>query len=115
MTAEICLALLCALGAGALVWLLAGWLVRPAACRRFPVVLPAWGDGEGLEGGLRWLAWLRGAGLFRGQAVIWDRDLTPAGRRLALDLCLRWPWVTCCPGGTLEEFLDEGRPGYEIK
>ncbi|MFR4561235.1 MAG: hypothetical protein ACLT5P_08420 [Flavonifractor plautii] len=71
------------------------------------VVLPGRGPGEDLEAGLRQLAWLRQAGLFRGEAVIWDEALDREGRQLALRLALRWPWVICCPPGELEEWLRE--------
>ena len=85
---EAILALLCALGAAVLL-----------------TVIPGRGDGDSLEAALRQLAWLRRAGLFRGEAVIWDAGLTPEGRELALHLALRWSWVTCCPRGALEEWL----------
>lgn len=81
---EAALALLCAVGAGSLLWLLFGLLVRPAQGREPWVVLPGRGSGEDLEAGLRQLAWLRRAGLFRGEAVIWDEDLDREGRQLAL-------------------------------
>lgn len=102
---EAALALLCALGVGSLLWLLFGLLVRPARGREPWVVLPGRGPGEDLEAGLRQLAWLRRAGLFRGEAVIWDAGLTPEGWELALHLALRWSWITCCPRGALEEWL----------
>ena len=85
---EAALALLCALGVGSLLWLLFGLLVRPARGREPWVVLPGRGPGEDLEAGLRQLAWLRRAGLFRGEAVIWDEDLDREGRQLALRLAL---------------------------
>ena len=100
---EAALALLCALGVGSLLWL----LFRPARGREPWVVLPGRGPGEDLEAGLRQLAWLRRAGLFRGEAVIWDEALDREGRQLALRLALRWPWVVCCPPGELEEWLRE--------
>ena len=87
--------------------LLFGLLVRPARGREPWVVLPGRGPGEDLEAGLRQLAWLRRAGLFRGEAVIWDEALDREGRQLALRLALRWPWVICCPPGELEEWLRE--------
>ena len=102
---EAILALLCALGAAVLLWLLLGWLVRPASVHNLWTVIPGRGDGDSLEAALRQLAWLRRAGLFRGEAVIWDAGLTPEGRELALHLALRWSWVTCCPRGALEEWL----------
>ena len=102
---EAILALLCALGAAALLWLFFGWLVRPASVHNLWTVIPGRGDGDSLEAALRQLAWLRRAGLFRGEAVIWDAGLTQEGRELVLRLTLRWNWVTCCPGGALEEWL----------
>ena len=102
---EAILALLCALGAAVLLWLLLGWLVCPASVHNLWTVIPGRGDGDSLEAALRQLAWLRRAGLFRGEAVIWDAGLTPEGRELALRLALRWSWVTCCPRGALEEWL----------
>ena len=104
---EAVLALLCAVGRGSLLGLLVGLLVRPARGREPWVVLPGRGAGAELEAGLRQLAWLRRAGLFRGEAVIWDEDLDREGRQLALRLALRWPWVTCCPPEELEEWLRE--------
>ena len=102
---EAILALLCAVGAAALLWLLFGWLVRPASVHNLWIVIPGRGNGNLLEAALRQLAWLRRAGLFRVEAVIWDAGLTPEGRELALRLSLRWSWVTCCPSGALEEWL----------
>lgn len=104
---EAALALLCAVGAGSLLWLLFGLLVRPSRGREPWVVLPGRGDGSDLEASLRQLAWLRRAGLLCGEAVIWDEDLDREGRQLALRLTLRWPWVICCPPGELEEWLRE--------
>ena len=104
---EAALALLCAVGAGSLLWLLFGLLVRPSRGREPWVVLPGRGDGSDLEASLRQLAWLRRAGLLCGEAVILDEDLDREGRQLALRLTLRWPWVTCCPPEELEEWLRE--------
>ena len=50
-------------------------------------VLPGRGDGEGLEAAVQWLSWLRKAGLFQGEVVLWDVGLTPVGGR--------WPFA--CP------------------
>ena len=85
---EAILALLCALGAALLLWLLLGWLVRPASVHNLWTVIPGRGDGDSLEAALRQLAWLRRAGLFRGEAVIWDEALDREGRQLALRLAL---------------------------
>lgn len=68
----------------------------------------AWrGRRRGAGGHLRWLAWCREGGVFRGWAVIFDRSLTPQGRELALNLARRWSWVSCCPAGSLEEWLSQ--------
>ena len=99
------LALLCAVGAVCLIGRFFGWLLRPLEAPLW-VVVPCRGGGETLEGTLRWLSWLRRAGLFQGKAVLWDQGLTAEGRALALRLTLRWPWAACCPGGALEERLN---------
>ena len=90
---EAILALLCALGAAVLLWLFFGWLVRPASVHNLWTVIPGRGDGDSLEAALRQLAWLRRAGLFRGEAVIWDAGLTPEGRELVTDYrILQYYW-----------------------
>ena len=100
-------ALLCAVGAFCLVGLFFGWLVRPMNVGALWIILPCQGSGRELEGTLRWLSWLRRAGLFQGEAVLWDVGLTAEGQELALRLTLRFPWAVCCPGGVLEERLRE--------
>ena len=98
-------ALLCAIGAATLIGMFFGWLLRPAQWNGMRAVLPGRGDGEGLEAAVQWLSWLRKAGLFQGEVVLWDVGLTPRGREVALRLSLNRPWVTCCPQGALEEWL----------
>ena len=53
---EAILALQCAVGAAALLWLLFGWLVRPASVHNLWTVIPGRGDGGTLEAALRQLA-----------------------------------------------------------
>lgn len=103
---ELAAAILFVIGGAALLWYLFGRLLRPIRGGRIWMVLPGDGDGAGLEETLRWLAWCRDGGAFRGCAVIFDRSLTPQGRELALNLARRWSWVSCCPAGSLEEWLD---------
>lgn len=102
---ELAAAVLFIIGSAALLWYLFGRLLRPIRGERIWLVLPAQGDGAGLEETLRWLAWSRESGGVRGWAVILDRGLTPQGRELALNLARRWHWVSCCPPGCLEEWL----------
>ena len=99
-------AFLCGVGACTLIALFFLWLLRPAQAEQLWTVLPGRGDGGALECTLQWLSWLRRAGLFQGEAVIWDADLTPEGRGLALRLTLRWSWVTLRPRGSLEEWME---------
>ena len=105
---ELAAAILFMIGAAARLWYLFGRLMRPIRGEQIWMVLPGEGDGEGLEETLRWLAWCRESGTFRGWAVIFDRSLTPRGRELALNLARRWSWVSCCPAGSLEEWLSQG-------
>ena len=104
---ELAAAILFVIGAAALLWYLFGRLLRPVSGKRVWMVLPGEGDGEALEETLRWLAWYRESGGIRGWVVIWDRSLTPQGRELALNLARRWSWVSCCPTGSLEEWLGQ--------
>ena len=83
------------------------FLLRPLCLDQSWIVLPARGDGDEAENILQWYAWLRRMGLLRGEVVLWDVSLTPKGRELALHLTLRWPWVSCCPPGALEEWLSQ--------
>lgn len=104
---ELAAAVLFVIWAAVLLWHLFGRLLRPMRGERIWMLLPGEGDGEGLEATLRWLAWCREGGVFRGWAVIFDRSLTPQGRELALNLARRWNWVSCCPAGSLEEWLSQ--------
>lgn len=84
---------LCAMGLA----LIAGWLfsrlLRPIPGADIRALIPGEGDGEGLEQSVRALMWLRSLGLLRCPVYIQDRGLTPEGRRLARQLCRRWPAV----------------------
>lgn len=104
---ELAAAILFMIGAAVLLWYLFGRLMRPMRGDWLWMVLPGDGDGEGLEETLRWLAWNRESGGVRGDTVILDRSLTPQGRELALNLARRWSWVSCCPRGSLEEWLSQ--------
>lgn len=99
--------ILSVVGAAVLLWLFFGWMIRPTPSPDLWVVVQGQGDGSDLEEKLRELAWLRRAGLFRGSAVVLDYDLNQTGRELLLRLALRWSWVSCCPKGSLEEWVAE--------
>lgn len=101
------LAFLCVAGAVSLITWFFVWLLRPERPGKARIVLPARGDGDEVENTLQWYAWLRRSGLFQGEAVIFDAGLTPKGREVALRLALRWGWVSVCPRGTLEEWLEQ--------
>ncbi len=101
------LVFLCVSAAAGLLALFLTWLLRPEGKSIMQTVLLGQGDGAGLEASLQWLSWLRRLGLFQGEVVVWDMGLTPEGWELALRLSLRWPWVTLCPSGRLEEWLKQ--------
>lgn len=107
MLGELAMTVVLIAGASCLIWVILGLVLRPTPARDVWMVLEGRGDGESLEGQLRWLAWLRETGLLSGGVLVLDRGLTPLGRDLVLQLALRWPWVFLCPAGTLEEWLSE--------
>lgn len=88
---EILAALLAAFGLICLGWLAFGRMILPVGGEGQQVfaVVPAKGDGGGLEQTVSGLLWLRGTGLLRGQVVILDKGLTPQGLALARRLAGR--------------------------
>lgn len=90
------LALLAAAGLLALGWLLLGAAVAPVGRGSVYAVVPAGGDGEGLEQDLAGLRWLRKGGMARFTVVIADCGLSGQGRRLAERLAWRDRGVILC-------------------
>ena len=78
---EAILALLCALGAAVLLWLLLGWLVRPASVHNLWTVIPARGDGETLDEALRKSYAAVGTITFKDAHYRHDIEKIPAGNR----------------------------------
>lgn len=96
---EILMALLCVtvlLITGRLLFL---HLLAPTQQGTIPVfaVLPAAGDGEGLEHTLRHLHWLREEKLSHFTVLIVDAGLTPAGQELVTTLQRKDPALLFCP------------------
>lgn len=100
------LALFAAMGAGALGWLLFGRLVAPVG-KEMRVLLPARGDGEGLEQAMAGLRWLSAAGLADFRVAVVDHGLSGEGRRLAAHLAERWPELVVCRPGELPGLLEK--------
>lgn len=98
-------------GAGLFIfgWLLLGRLLAPIGTKGpIVAVLPASGDGEGLEHDLRGLLWLRGSGMACLRVVIADCGLSAAGRELAGLLSRREEDVTFCPAAEVGGLLGNG-------
>lgn len=74
-------------------------LLSPTQQGTVPVfaVIPAAGDGEGLEHTLRHLHWLREEKLSHFTLLIVDAGLTPAGRALVNALQRKDPALLFCP------------------
>lgn len=100
LTVEIILALLCGAILIYLHRLLFTRLVAPCQQGTVPVfaVLPAAGDGEGLEQTLRHLQWLRGEKLSHFTVVLVDAGLTPEGLETVQALTRKDPSLLFCPG-----------------
>ena len=74
-------ALLCALGALTVIWLLLGLFLCPlGADGSVSVTIRLHGDAAGLEHSLRALRWLRQSGLLQAEVHLEDEGLTPEGR-----------------------------------
>lgn len=94
MLTVIC-ALLCALGALTLVWLILGLFLCPlGADGTVSVTLRLRGDAAGLEHSLRCLRWLRESGLLEAQVRLEDEGLTPEGRERLFILIPRYQFTT---------------------
>lgn len=79
------LGLLAAFGLLALGWLVLGRALLPIPLD-LTVSLTGYGDGEGLEQGVRALHWLRRTGLWRGEILIRDGGMSPLGLEVARKL-----------------------------
>ena len=85
-------ALLTALGALTLVWLLLGLFLCPlGGDGTVSVTLRLRGDATGLEHSLRCLRWLRESGLLAAQVHLEDEGLTPEGRERVRRAVARCP------------------------
>lgn len=74
-------ALLTALGALTVIWLVLGLFLCPLGSDgSVSVTIRLHGDAAGLEHSLRALRWLRGSGLLAAQVHLEDEGLTPEGR-----------------------------------
>lgn len=106
---EVVIALLAAGGLLMLSWLLFGRLFAPVGKDGTPVyaVIPALGNGEGLEYTVGGLLWLRGGNLARFHIVVADFGLDECGLRAAEALLSREPGLIFCPPGCLEHYLKE--------
>ena len=102
---QVILALLAATGLLALGWMLFGRLVAPIGGGPVYAVVPAAGDGAGLERDVKGLLWLRGGELARFTIVIADNGLDPAGRAVAAALLAQSSGVVVCPANRLHEYM----------
>lgn len=107
---EILLALLAAVGAGALVWLLIRRLLSPAEWQTpFPgaVILSARGDGSDLEQAVKTLRWCMSPRIVPLPLIIVDLGLDEEGSALARRLAEVQPGVTVCPPEELSDYIQQ--------
>ena len=103
---QVLLALLAAAGLLALGWAIFGQLVTPVgAISPVYAVVPADGDGAGLEQAVKGLLWLRGGELARFTIVIADNGLDESGRAVAAALLTDATGVVVCPGDRLGAYI----------
>ena len=80
------------------------WSRRGGAGAVYAVV-PAAGDGSGLEQTVKGLLWLRSGDLARFTIVIADGGLDPAGRAAAAALLARDRGIVLCPADRLGAYI----------
>lgn len=99
-------ALLITAGLLGLGWLFFGWLLGPVGkAGRSVAVIPASGDGDGLEQEVRGLLWLKSGNMAHFTVVIADCGLTEQGRTLAA-LLQQWePSLVCCKAEELPRYI----------
>ena len=107
MVGEIFAAAAAVTAAAALSWWLLGLLLRPEPrTGEVLAVIPGRGEGLHLEQTVRLWVWLLSLGLWSGEIVIADLDLTPAGREVALHLAQRWDRVVLRPADCLQDCME---------
>lgn len=100
--------LLCALLTAVIVvigGLILAWLLLPLRPGRLYSVLPARGEGEGLEQQCRAYLFLQHLGVFRQDLLIVDLGLDEEGRDLAARLADLDPAIRICTPAQLEEII----------
>ena len=103
---EVILALLASAGLLALAWVSFGRLLLPVGTwGPAYAVVPASGDGAGLEQAVKGLLWLRGGNLARFTIVIADKGLNPAGRAVAAALLADSTGLVVCPADQLGAYI----------
>ena len=104
---EIMLVLLTLAGGCCIVCFLYSCILCPhAACGTVAVVRGA-GNGEGLEQRVRNLMWLQSCGVLRCRPMLVDCGLDEEGRAIAVRLAERYPQLTLCGRGEMEQHLRE--------
>ena len=102
---EAALAAGCALGLALAGWWLLGRLLRPFPGEEARVLLPARGDGEGLEEQVHTLQYIRGECGGFGRILLVDCGLTEEGRKLCGLLAGEDRWVSVCAPEAVEKYL----------
>lgn len=102
------LALLAAIGLASILWVIAQAVLFAGSERRrgeIVALLPALGDGEGLEEQVKILRSLRNRQAPFGRVMLVDCGLSEEGRRLARLLAREDRWVTLCGQNEVSKFL----------
>lgn len=105
---EILMALLAAMGAVSVGWLLfAHWLLPAGGETESFAVIPASGDGVRLDQTVQSLLFLRRNGLYRGNLVILDDGLDEKGRAMARLLCANTTGLLLCSRAELAQIISD--------
>lgn len=98
---------LAAFGLASLMWMAvrAVLFARPPRRQGALALLPAWGDGEGLEEQVHTLQYIRGECGGFGRILLVDCGLTEEGRKLCGLLAGEDRWVSVCAPEAVEKYL----------
>lgn len=99
------LTFLAVLGLVMLIWVLFGRILCPVPGKGMYILLIGTGCGEGLEGKLRGVIWLRSLGLLNCPVVVADVGLNRDGKELAERLTRQWSKVYQCSAEELGKVL----------
>ena len=88
------------------IWGFLAWLLRPVYGRKTLTLFFVDGEGAGLEQQVRSFGWNRAGRSSGGELLLVDCGLDEQGLSTAQILMRERPWLSYCPEGCLEDYLE---------